>query len=99
MTQVLEMIRPFIRGIEVELREDNAEEVLSRLGREARSGQWPLVVCLGDPVSSSAELIELARRQPHNSFPGLRMIELIERSVRHEATHAMQIEATRKYVA
>ena len=36
---------------------------------------------------------------PHTSFPGLSMIELIERSVGHEANHAMQIEATRKYVA
>ena len=61
-SQALEIIRPWIRGIEVELREDNAEEVLSRLGREARSGQWPLVVCLGEPASSCPELIELARR-------------------------------------
>ena len=58
----LELARPYIRGIELVLDEDNAEEVLSRLGREARSGQWPLVVCLGDPNQSCPQLIELAKK-------------------------------------
>ena len=60
--QALHLVRPWIRGIELVLQEGNAEEVLSRLGREARSGQWPVVVCLGDPAESCPELIELARR-------------------------------------
>ena len=58
----LELARPYIRGIELALNEDNAEEVLSRMGREARSGQWPLVVCLGDPNQSCPKLIELAKK-------------------------------------
>lgn len=61
-TLALELARPYIRGIELALNEENAEEVLSRLGREARSGQWPLVVCLGDPAQSCPELIELAKK-------------------------------------
>ena len=36
---------------------------------------------------------------PENSFPGLTLLELLERSAGHEATHARQIELTRKYVA
>ena len=58
----LQAAHSWIRGVELELREDNMEEVLSRLGREAISGQWALVVCLGDPAQSCPELIEAARR-------------------------------------
>ena len=36
---------------------------------------------------------------PHNSFPGLTMLELVERSSGHAASHARQVELTRKYVA
>lgn len=36
---------------------------------------------------------------PHNSFPGLTMLELVERSSGHAGTHARQVELTRKYVA
>ncbi len=36
---------------------------------------------------------------PVNSFPGLSLLELIERSCGHEATHSRQIELTRQYVA
>ena len=35
---------------------------------------------------------------PHNSFPGLTLLELVERSSGHETTHARQIVETRKYV-
>lgn len=59
---VLELARPYIRGIELALNDGNAEEVLSRLGREARSGQWCLVVCLGDPNHSCPDLIQLAKK-------------------------------------
>ena len=36
---------------------------------------------------------------PRNSFPGLTMVQLIESVMHHEATHARQIEATRKFVS
>ena len=36
---------------------------------------------------------------PANSFPGLTLLELLERSAGHEAGHARQIDLTRKFVA
>ena len=36
---------------------------------------------------------------PENSFPGLTLLELLERSAGHEAGHARQIDLTRKFVA
>ncbi len=36
---------------------------------------------------------------PDNSYPGLSLLELLERSAGHEATHARQIDLTRKFVA
>ena len=60
--QALDLIRPWIRGLELVLRENNEQEVLSRLGREARNGQWSLVVCLGDPLESCPNLVDLARQ-------------------------------------
>ena len=35
---------------------------------------------------------------PANSFPGLTLLELLERSAGHEASHARQIDLTRKFV-
>ena len=34
-----------------------------------------------------------------NSFPGLTLLELLERSAGHEASHARQIDLTRQFVA
>ena len=36
---------------------------------------------------------------PDNSFPGLTLLELLERTSGHEASHARQIDLTRQYVA
>ena len=36
---------------------------------------------------------------PANSFPGLTLLELLERSSGHEASHARQIDLTRQYIA
>ena len=36
---------------------------------------------------------------PANFFPGLTLLELLERSAGHEAAHARQIDLTRKYIA
>ena len=36
---------------------------------------------------------------PANSFPGLTLLELLERSSGHEASHARQIDLTRQFVA
>ena len=36
---------------------------------------------------------------PENAFPGLTLLELLERSAGHEASHARQIRQTRQYIA
>ena len=36
---------------------------------------------------------------PENAFPGLTLLELLERTSGHEASHARQIDLTRQYVA
>ena len=36
---------------------------------------------------------------PANSFPGLTLLELLERSAGHESSHARQIDLTRRFVA
>ncbi len=36
---------------------------------------------------------------PENSFPGLSLLELLERSAGHETSHARQIDLTRQFVA
>lgn len=36
---------------------------------------------------------------PENAFPGLTLLELLERSAGHEASHARQIRLTRQYLA
>ena len=36
---------------------------------------------------------------PDNSFPGLTLLELLERSAGHEASHARQIDLTRQFIA
>ena len=36
---------------------------------------------------------------PANSFPGLTLLELLERSASHEASHARQIDLTRQFIA
>ena len=36
---------------------------------------------------------------PANSFPGLTLLELLERSAGHESSHARQIDLTRQYIA
>ena len=36
---------------------------------------------------------------PANSFPGLTLLELLERSAGHESTHARQIDLTRQFIA
>ena len=57
----LELIRPWIRGTEISLRPNNREEVVARLGREARAGIWSVICCLGDdPAASDPELLTLA---------------------------------------
>ena len=59
----LELVRPWIRGLELVIRPDNREEVMSRLGRETRAGLWAVICVRGsDPATADPTLLALARR-------------------------------------
>ncbi len=59
----LDLVRPWIRGLEAEILPHNGEEVVSRMGREARAGLWTIICVLGkDPEQEHPELMALARR-------------------------------------
>ena len=59
----LELVRPWIRGLEIVIRPDNREEVVSRLGRETRAGLWAVICVLGeDPDTADPALLTLARQ-------------------------------------
>ena len=49
---------------------------------------------------TSEQLVRLATPpNPENAYPGLTLLELLERSTGHEAGHARQTELTRRFVA
>ena len=59
----LDLVRPWVRGLETVIRPDNLEEVVSRMGREARAGLWTVICVTGDsPEDDHPELMALARR-------------------------------------
>ena len=59
----LDLVRPWIRGLEALIRPDNLEEVVARMGREARAGLWAVICVSGEnPESEYPELMALARR-------------------------------------
>lgn len=64
----LDLVRPWIRGLEAEIRagnteENNTEEVVSRMAREARAGLWTVICVLGNaPEQDHPDLIDLARK-------------------------------------
>lgn len=59
----LDMVRPWIRGLEAVIRPNNLEEVVSRMGREARAGLWSVICVTGDdPEADHQDLMALARR-------------------------------------
>ena len=59
----LDLVRPWIRGLEAVIRPDNIEEIVSRMGREARAGLWTVICVPGnDPEEEHSELMALARQ-------------------------------------
>ena len=63
----LELVRPWIRGLEAAIRPDNLEEVVSRMGREARAGLWTVICVLGNvPGEDHPDLMALARQHCDN---------------------------------
>ena len=84
----MEMLPPFTSR-EERLRQDisNLEATYDRLK----------IVIEGLTEEQLAQPVTLPN--PINSFPGLTMLELVERSAGHAGSHARQVELTRKYVA
>ncbi|MCY4364816.1 MAG: DinB family protein [Chloroflexi bacterium] len=59
----LELVRPWIRGLEAEIRTDNIEEIVSRMAREARAGLWTVICVPGsNPETDHPTLLNLARQ-------------------------------------
>ena len=59
----LDLVRPWIRGLEALIRPDNTEEIVSRMGREARAGLWTVICVSGsNPQNDHPELMALAER-------------------------------------
>lgn len=58
----LEIVRPLMRGVELVLRPDNGDEVMSRLGREVKAGIWVVVCCLDDPNEAGNATVALAKK-------------------------------------
>ena len=53
---------------------------------------------LEETVSEERMGQQVTPPNPHNSFPGLTLLELLERSSGHASSHARQIVETRRYV-
>jgi hypothetical protein len=51
-----------VRGVELTITDENTEEIVSRLAREARAGIWGVLVSLGDSDGDASRLIGLARQ-------------------------------------
>lgn len=59
----LDLVRPWIRGLEAEFRAGNTEEVVSRMAREARAGLWTVICVPGSaPDQDHPALMDLARK-------------------------------------
>ena len=57
----LEVVRRWVRGVEVAQNEGNTDETVSRMAREARAGLWTAVCVLGDPGEDDP-MVALARK-------------------------------------
>lgn len=58
----LDMVRGWVRGVELVLNGENSEEVIARMGREVRAGIWAVVCCLGTADGNSEAIVALARQ-------------------------------------
>ncbi len=58
----LDMVRPWVRGVELVLNVDNSEEIIARMGRQVRAGIWAVVCCLGTAGDDRDGTVALARQ-------------------------------------
>ncbi len=60
--EALDAVRDYSGGAELALNGKNAEEVISRLGRETRAGIWAVVCTIGNASESDPELLQAAEK-------------------------------------
>ena len=60
--EALDAVRKFVSGAELELTSNNTDEIISRLGRDARAGLWTVVCTIGSPSESYPELLRAAEK-------------------------------------
>ena len=58
----LEAVRDVVGGVELVLDGKNTEEIVSRLGREARAGIWAVVCTIGSPSQAHPKLLQAAEQ-------------------------------------
>ena len=58
--EALDAVRKSASGTELELNGSNADEIVSRLGRDTRAGLWTVVCTIGSPSEFHAELLKAA---------------------------------------
>ena len=59
----LDVVRNWVRGVELPLNQENAEELIARMGREVRSGIWAVVCSMGEIEDDSGGTLALARQR------------------------------------
>ena len=60
--KALEAVRELAGGVELVLNGSNIEEIVSRLGRDARAGIWAVVCTIGSPSQAHPELLQAAEK-------------------------------------
>ena len=58
----LEVVRRWVRGVKLVLNDDNAEELIARMGREVRSGLWAVICCFDEAGAGDNAIVKLARK-------------------------------------
>jgi len=58
--EALDAVRSSASGTELEMTGSNTDEVLSRLGRDARAGLWNVVCVIGSPSEFHPEVLKAA---------------------------------------
>lgn len=58
----LDAVRVFAGGAELALNGQNTDEIISRLGRETRTGLWAVVCTIGSPSELHSELLQAAEK-------------------------------------
>ena len=59
----LNAVHEFSGGVELTMTDENTQEVVSRLGREARAGIWAVICTIGSPFEFHCEVLDAAEKR------------------------------------